>query len=485
MELLKLSKFKLQLQTLITEFRELKERERSATEQLRLLNQKQKQTEEEYGRKLQELQAELASSNEQRQKLERKVSYLQNDNALLENKQKELKGTIQCLLQSKESFVNAYEEEEGSTGHGKAPSMVTRYSLLGESARQVDKESACQFDGLFTESTCEMKRSIETRDRKLTVLSEKINSHLLLFDSIEKEAFSIKHVVNDVQCLLNEKEEVVAGLRSKLDKVSTFEKVFVGKIHYLENKLKNDEDELRRKDRIISELEAHLEAERASKNYQTQIEEISVPLLRIHKTLSAKDVVIQNLVSEKEALHSEVGSLGIILQKIQETVTNMNQEDKRVFSSILECQERCNIIVTRDDNRTEDVPQSNIEKSPSKASETGSAENTASPLSDEYKEVAEPLRENNNSNSCLFIGLFARSPQSACSEPQSAANFLSISVNDGKENHTRLAQRLDSECSTTQAEASEDPDNSTWHYHIQKPFIRLTFFGTQFPEEQQ
>ena len=35
--------------------------------------QKQKQTEEEYGRKLQELQAELACSNEQRQKLERKV----------------------------------------------------------------------------------------------------------------------------------------------------------------------------------------------------------------------------------------------------------------------------------------------------------------------------------------------------------------------------------------------------------------------------
>lgn len=54
------------------------------------------------------------------------------------------------------------------------------------------------------------------------------------------------------------------------------------KIHYLENKLKNDEDELRRKDRIISELEVHLEAERTSKNYQTQIEEISVPLLRIH-----------------------------------------------------------------------------------------------------------------------------------------------------------------------------------------------------------
>lgn len=37
------------------------------------------------------------------------VNCLQDDNALLENKQKELKGTIQSLLQSRESFVNAYE----------------------------------------------------------------------------------------------------------------------------------------------------------------------------------------------------------------------------------------------------------------------------------------------------------------------------------------------------------------------------------------
>lgn len=35
--------------------------------------QKQKQTDEEYGRKLQEFQAELASSNELRQKLQREV----------------------------------------------------------------------------------------------------------------------------------------------------------------------------------------------------------------------------------------------------------------------------------------------------------------------------------------------------------------------------------------------------------------------------
>lgn len=37
------------------------------------------------------------------------VNYLQNENNLLENKQKELKETIQNLIQSKECFMNAHE----------------------------------------------------------------------------------------------------------------------------------------------------------------------------------------------------------------------------------------------------------------------------------------------------------------------------------------------------------------------------------------
>uniref|UniRef100_A0A5B6ZF81 Putative hyaluronan mediated motility receptor isoform X1 n=1 Tax=Davidia involucrata TaxID=16924 RepID=A0A5B6ZF81_DAVIN len=131
----------------------------------------------------------------------------------------------------------------------------------------------------FHDSTCEMRRSIETRDRKLTLLYEKINAHLLLFDSIEKEAFSVKQVVDNVQHLVSEKEEIVAGLKSKMDKVSTFEKVFVEKISELENKLRNDENELRGKERNILELEAQLEAAKISNNYQVQIEEISIKAL--------------------------------------------------------------------------------------------------------------------------------------------------------------------------------------------------------------
>ncbi|KAK3443085.1 hypothetical protein EUGRSUZ_B03393 [Eucalyptus grandis] len=129
--------------------------------------QKQKQNDEERGRELQELRAELASSAEARQKIERKMNRLRDDNALLESRQKELKATIQKLLQSRDDFINAYRE-----------------------------------------STCEMSRSIETRDRKLSLLSEKLNSHIMLFDSIEKEALSIKQVMDSVKDLISHKEEL-------------------------------------------------------------------------------------------------------------------------------------------------------------------------------------------------------------------------------------------------------------------------------------
>ncbi|KAM1300229.1 hypothetical protein EV1_011578 [Malus domestica] len=384
MELLKFSKFKLQLQTLISEVRQLRERERSAAEQLRLLIQKQKQTEEECGRKLQELLAELASSNELRQKLEREVSYLQSDNSMLENRQRELKGTIHNLLQSRENFVNAYQE-----------------------------------------STCEMKRSIQCGDRKLAFLSEKIKSHLLLFDSIEKEAILVKKVVDNVQRVVSEKEEVVAGLKSKLDTVSTFEKVFIEKISDLENKLKNYEDETRRKDKAISELEAQMEAAKIF--------------------ISAKDAVIQNLISEKQALHFEVGSLGIILRRIQDTVKSMNEEDKGVFSSILEHQGGCNMILTKEDNRTEDAVQKYTGKSQEKAYGSGDGGNTASHLSQKCKSAGNNLQENNNLDSCVS--------ESASSKPQLEATVLSISVSDRKDNCT-ISMHIDSECSTTQDEAS-------------------------------
>ncbi|KAJ8773745.1 hypothetical protein K2173_006395 [Erythroxylum novogranatense] len=329
MELLKFSKFRLQLQALISEIHDLRERERSATEQCGLLVQKQRKMEEEYGSRVHELEADLASCNEQREKLERKVNYLHNDNALLENKLKELKGTIQNLLQSRESFVNVYEE-----------------------------------------STGEMKCAIEMKDRKLDILSEKINSHFCLFDSIEKEAFSIKQVVDSVRCLVSEKEEVVTILQGKMDKVCSFESLFVEKILQLEQRVACKDAELHRKEKVIAELKAALEAEKLGNMCQNHVEEIS-----IQNTLLAKDAVIHNLISEKEALNIEVGTLATILQRIKDTIRNMNQEDSRVLSSVLECREDGDTVMAAEDNRVESLILNFGDMPPNEASSLVTAEN--------------------------------------------------------------------------------------------------------------
>ncbi|XP_050374878.1 uncharacterized protein LOC126792510 [Argentina anserina] len=367
---------------------------------------KQKHTDEESGRKFQEFQAELASSNDLRLKPQRefglvKVSYLRNDNSLLESKQKELKATIHSLLQTKETFVSAYEE-----------------------------------------STCEMKRAIQVRDRKIAVLSEKIKSHQLLFDSIEKEAISVKKVVDDVQHVVSEKEEIGNGwLRSKMDTVSTFEKVFIEKISDQEKEPRSYRDENQRKDKVIAELESQLEAEK--------------------KVISAKDVVIQNLISEKQhisdylsGLHYEVGTLGTILRKIQDTIRSMNQEDKRVFSSILEHQEGCKMILAKDDYRIEDAIQESMEKAQEKHPRVAAGGITASPLSQKCKSVSNNLEENNNLGSCVSE-FHCCSPQTASSNPQLRASVPSVLSNDIKGNCT-TSTHIDSECSSTQAEMAHD-----------------------------
>ncbi|GAY36514.1 hypothetical protein CUMW_022620 [Citrus unshiu] len=384
MELLRLSKFKFQLQALIAETRHLKEKENSATEEIHLLVQKQKRNEEEYSRNLKELQSELASTNELCQKLERKVSYLQNDNALLENKQKELKETINRLLQYRENFLSAYEE-----------------------------------------STCDMKRAIETRDRKLTILHEKINSHLTLFDSIEKEAFSIKQVVDNVECV----------------------------IRLLESKLKNDEDEFRRKDKIISELEAQLEATKFINNHQTQIEEISRQALNIYILF----------VGFQNALHLEVGKLGIILQRIQDAIATMNQEDNNAFHTALMLKENCNDMGTVNEDtrwldRVKDANYNGGERSPSKASSLTAPENRASPLCQKHIALGSQFRENNNFSSCVpELAGSLQDPESDSSEQQSSTNILMrISAKDVKDTCVVSAHHPDSECSMTQAETSKE-----------------------------
>ncbi|KMT07179.1 hypothetical protein BVRB_6g155040 isoform A [Beta vulgaris subsp. vulgaris] len=399
MELLKLSKLKFQLRALISEVKDLRESERSATEKLHFSIQKQKQLEEESGRKLKELESELASSTEARNKLEKKVSYLQNDNALLESKQQELNATIQSLLQSKEQFVNAYQE-----------------------------------------STYDLNRSIETRDRKLKIFSEKLKSHLLLFDSIEKEALSVKQVVDNVRHVVNEKEEVVSGfacavtgLKRKFNRLSEVEKVFMGKISEMENRLGKYKDELQRKERNISELEAKLDAEIASNRSQTQVE-------TLQKALSDKEAVIQSLISEKQAMDSELKSLGAVLEKIQQAFRDMN-EDKEAFLTMVKSNGKCCTIPREEMRRIEDCRVDTRKDSESLSAFGGFAVYTDMQQIDQESRAEEPACSTTNS---------------VCCGPESTTTAQTKSINEAKCICTSTACQVESEYSTN-AETSEQP----------------------------
>lgn len=46
------------------------------------------------------------------------------------------------------------------------------------------------------------------KDKQIAVISEKLNSHVVLFSSVEKEVAAVKQVLGDVHCLVGEKENL-------------------------------------------------------------------------------------------------------------------------------------------------------------------------------------------------------------------------------------------------------------------------------------
>lgn len=67
------------------------------------------------------------------------------------------------------------------------------------------------------------------------------------------------------------------------------ELIYAEKISDLEQKLKYDEDQIQRKDEVIAELEAQLEAATISTACQTQIDEISVPVPITSESIDSKN----------------------------------------------------------------------------------------------------------------------------------------------------------------------------------------------------
>lgn len=183
-------------------------------------------------------------------------------------------------------------------------------------------------------------------------------------------------------------------------------------------------------------------------------------------------MVIQNLISEKEALHLEVGKLGIILQRIQDAIATMNQEDNNAFHTALMLKENCNDMGTvNEDTRVKDANYNGGERSPSKASSLTAPENRASPLCQKHIALGSQFRENNNFSSCVpELASSLQDPESDSSEQQSSTNILMrISAKDVKDTCVVSAHHPDSECSMTQAETSKESrlnSNAAFQFHF-------------------
>ncbi|KMZ73867.1 hypothetical protein ZOSMA_13G00710 [Zostera marina] len=309
MELPLHSIFRLQLLTLISRTRDLREKERRTREELDRSLQREKEIEIEFGRKERGMQMELDARDESLRKLDSKMKYLENENMLMERKHKELKDSIDELLESKEIFLKNYKD-----------------------------------------SYLSMQRVIATRDRKIAVLSDKIHAHFLLLDLIRKEAMEVNQTVDKTQTLVTEKEKVVVELKEKMEKVSITEKDLIRKIAILECKHETCVEEHRKKDATIFLLKEQKEVEKNT-SLQLQIEKISfayqdhkcmdkkIILLcnqtivfpyveNLQKALTLKEHTIANLTSDKQTLQYELRSLEISLNRIQETFNNITPENK-------------------------------------------------------------------------------------------------------------------------------------------------------------
>ncbi|CAN6299460.1 unnamed protein product [Urochloa humidicola] len=278
-----LSQLQLQLLALVSEHRLLRERERGAREELRNAGQRWEEADEEHRREARELRAEVTTRDDALRKLEARIKCLENENELLEKNENNLKETMEGLLQSREAFLKHYED-----------------------------------------STCSMQWTIQMKDKQIAVLSEKLNSHLVLFSSVEKEVAAVKQVLGDVHCMVGEKENVVADLKDKVQRISVLEKDVVEKVNFLESKISAYQLELRNRAKIIYELKDRLEAEKLNNSFQPRLEELK-------KALLVKDDIIERLTSEKQTMHVELHNMEIALQKFQDLFSCIGHES---FSTI-------------------------------------------------------------------------------------------------------------------------------------------------------
>ncbi|KAM0872337.1 hypothetical protein ACQ4PT_038778 [Festuca glaucescens] len=252
--------------------------------------------------------------------------------AALSQLQLQLLALVSDLRLTRERERAAREELHASSQRWKEAEEEHR-----REARELRAEVAARDDALrrleSRDSACSLQWTIQMKDKQIAVISEKLNSHLALFNSVGKEVAAITQVLGDMECLVGEKENVVSELKGKVQRISVLEKDFVEKLCFLGDKITSYQLELRNRARIIYELKEQLDAEKLNNKFHPQLEELK-------KSLLVKDEIIERLTSDKQAMLKELHNMEIALGKFQDIFSSIGHEEVKSSSPVSECQDR-------------------------------------------------------------------------------------------------------------------------------------------------
>uniref|UniRef100_A0A0E0EXQ4 Uncharacterized protein n=1 Tax=Oryza meridionalis TaxID=40149 RepID=A0A0E0EXQ4_9ORYZ len=258
-----LPQLQLQLLSLVSEHRLLRERERAAREELHAASQRWKEAEEGHRRETRELRAEVAARDDALRRLESRIKCLENENEQLEKNEKELKDNMEGLLQSKEAFIKHYEAV------GKEVAAVKQ--VLGDVKCLVgDKENVVS----------DLKGKVE----KISVLEK---------DFVEKLRF-FEEKISDYQLELRNRARLIYELRERLE------------AEKLNNKFQPQLEEIS----ISTELKAMLmelhNMEIALRKFQDIFDSIGHEVMKRSSTVSNSQDVTEDV--NREQLESIPGS---------------------------------------------------------------------------------------------------------------------------------------------------------------------------------
>ncbi|KAK4760454.1 hypothetical protein SAY87_005347 [Trapa incisa] len=146
--------------------------------------------------------------------------------------------------------------------------------------------------------------------------------------------------------------------------------------------------------------------------------------------------------------------MATVLQKVHDTFTDMNEEDKRKFASTLGNQQGVCLVKDETNGDPRDGNDLHIrgEGSLNENDMKDAATDSESSLPPNQMPRGDMIMKNKFES----VSELARSSsQSAQSEPQSTDHAQGMLIKDGKEYHT-IPQQLESECSTSQAENTKE-----------------------------